>query len=229
MAGDRPRGEDRTLGVNCRTRGRSLRPVASAVLWEPCRLRFRLFTAVVQVVTTGRRRVLRLAPTGPGQMRSQAPSNGSSSCRIRADQTSSPPLREHQPSAGQWNPMPTRGDTRAPDLPSANHRKTGTATDHAGGPSRNFGSGGTAARAEGQCGAPRGRHAWWAHGPLRPEPVGADHSVACGADSHCAYPADADCCLFGGPAGPVPEKNVGKPGEDGFARGRSVSARGLAF
>ena len=33
-----------------------------ARLWEPRRLRFRLFSAVGQLVTTGRRRILRLAP-----------------------------------------------------------------------------------------------------------------------------------------------------------------------
>jgi hypothetical protein len=34
---------------------------SKARLWEPRRLRFRLFTAVAQLITTGRRRILRLA------------------------------------------------------------------------------------------------------------------------------------------------------------------------
>ena len=36
-----------------------------ARLWEPCRLRFRLFSAAGQLVTTGRRRILRLARHWP--------------------------------------------------------------------------------------------------------------------------------------------------------------------
>ncbi len=36
-----------------------------ARVWEPCRLRLRLFTAVGQVVSTGRRRILRLARHWP--------------------------------------------------------------------------------------------------------------------------------------------------------------------
>jgi hypothetical protein len=36
-----------------------------ARLWEPRRLRFRLFTAAAQLVTTGRRRILRLARHWP--------------------------------------------------------------------------------------------------------------------------------------------------------------------
>ncbi len=36
-----------------------------ARLWEPRRLRFRLFSAAAQLVTTGRRRILRLAPHWP--------------------------------------------------------------------------------------------------------------------------------------------------------------------
>ncbi|WP_435613728.1 transposase, partial [Streptomyces sp. bgisy159] len=36
-----------------------------ARLWEPRRLRFRLFTAAGQLVTTGRRRILRLARHWP--------------------------------------------------------------------------------------------------------------------------------------------------------------------
>lgn len=37
----------------------------TARLWEPRRLRFRLFTAAGQLVTTGRRRTLRLARHWP--------------------------------------------------------------------------------------------------------------------------------------------------------------------
>lgn len=36
-----------------------------ARLWEPRRLRFRLFSAAAQLVTTGRRRILRLARHWP--------------------------------------------------------------------------------------------------------------------------------------------------------------------
>ena len=36
-----------------------------ARLWEPRRLRFRLFSAAAQLVTTGRRRILRLAQHWP--------------------------------------------------------------------------------------------------------------------------------------------------------------------
>ncbi|GAA0904644.1 hypothetical protein GCM10009549_08230 [Streptomyces thermoalcalitolerans] len=36
-----------------------------ARLWEPRRLRFRLFSAAAQLVTTGRRRILRLAAHWP--------------------------------------------------------------------------------------------------------------------------------------------------------------------
>lgn len=37
-----------------------------ARLWEPKRLRLRLFSAAAELVTTGRRRTLRLAKHGPG-------------------------------------------------------------------------------------------------------------------------------------------------------------------
>ncbi|MDQ0405353.1 hypothetical protein J2S50_003902 [Streptomyces sp. DSM 40167] len=39
-----------------------------ARLWEPRRLRLRLFTAAGQLVTTGRRRILRLARPWPGHI-----------------------------------------------------------------------------------------------------------------------------------------------------------------
>lgn len=39
-----------------------------ARLWEPRRLRLRLFTAAEQLVTTGRRRILRLARHWPGDI-----------------------------------------------------------------------------------------------------------------------------------------------------------------
>ncbi len=42
-----------------------LAPTGQARLWEPRRLRFRLFSAAAQLVTTGRRRILRLARRWP--------------------------------------------------------------------------------------------------------------------------------------------------------------------
>jgi hypothetical protein len=39
-----------------------------ARLWEPRRLRFRLFSAAGQLVTTGRRRILRLARHWPHEI-----------------------------------------------------------------------------------------------------------------------------------------------------------------
>lgn len=39
--------------------------IGAARLWEPRRLRLRLFSAAAQLITTGRRRILRLAKHWP--------------------------------------------------------------------------------------------------------------------------------------------------------------------
>jgi hypothetical protein len=85
-------------------------------------LRLRLFTAAGQLITTGRRWVLPLPGTGPGPAASLSPSTGSPNPRTPADQripvpTTAPPAPE------QWNPAPTRSDTRPrPCPPSAAER-----------------------------------------------------------------------------------------------------------
>jgi hypothetical protein len=65
-----------------------------ARLWEPHRLRLRLLTTAGQLVTTGRRRILRLARDGIGPTTSPPHSNGSHSCRTPADQQIHPSLQQ---------------------------------------------------------------------------------------------------------------------------------------
>jgi hypothetical protein len=76
-----------------------------ARLWEPRRLRFRLFSVAGQLVTTGRRRILRLARHWPwtGEVTTA--------------------LRGNQSRPEQWNPASTRDDTRALHLPTNSHSK----------------------------------------------------------------------------------------------------------
>lgn len=93
----------------------------TARLWEPRRLRLRLFSAAAQFVTTGRRRILRQARHWPGPATSPPHSHGSHSCRTPADQRIPPFLRQlHHPE--QWSPAPPRDDTRALDLPALSSR-----------------------------------------------------------------------------------------------------------
>ncbi len=85
-------------------------------LWEPRRLRLRLFSTAAQLVTTGRRRILRLAGHRPwtdvitdALDRLHALSNpGCPALSVPARSTSPP-----EP----WNPAPTRRDSRARNLP----------------------------------------------------------------------------------------------------------------
>lgn len=96
-----------------------------ARLWEPRRLRFRLFTAAGQLVTTGRRRILRIARHWPGPVRSQAPSNVSHSCRTPADQQSSRPYEgasTDRSSGTRRPPETTHGSSARP--PSSTESET---------------------------------------------------------------------------------------------------------
>jgi hypothetical protein len=97
-----------------------------ARLWEPRRLRFRLFSAAGQLVTTGRRRILRLAATGPGPARNPPPLNGLRSCRTPADQRTHPSLRQQlntRSSGTRRHPETTLGPSACPA--SAHGTKTG--------------------------------------------------------------------------------------------------------
>jgi hypothetical protein len=93
-----------------------------ARLWEPRRLRFRLFSGAGQLVTTGRRRILPLARHWPwtGEVTTALerlallPNPGPATF---------PPLRGNQSRPEQWNPASTRDGTRALGLPTTSHRK----------------------------------------------------------------------------------------------------------
>lgn len=77
-------------------------------LWEPRRLRLRLFSTAAQVITTGRRRYLRLARHWPW--------NDSTLCQTPADQHLSVPASSTSPQE-PWNPAHTRRDNRTINLP----------------------------------------------------------------------------------------------------------------
>ncbi len=96
---------------------------SKARLWEPRRLRFRLFSAAAQLVTTGRRRILRLARHWPWTSEITGALERLALLPNPDSTATFPSLREHQHSPVQWNPTPTRGDTRAPGLPFTSHRK----------------------------------------------------------------------------------------------------------
>lgn len=108
-----------------------------ARLWEPRRLRFRLFSAAAQLVTTGRRRILRLARHWPWTGPSPPHATRSHSCRTPADQRIHPFLREPfttRSSGTRRHPEMTSGPRPAQTQLTTRKR----ATDSVGGPSRNF-------------------------------------------------------------------------------------------
>lgn len=86
-----------------------------ARLWEPRRLRLRLFTAAGQLVTTGG--TFASPGTGPGPATSSPLLNGSRSCRTRLTKLLPVPTTTTQ-HAEQRNWRHPRGDTSASALPS---------------------------------------------------------------------------------------------------------------
>lgn len=93
----------------------------TARLWEPRRLRFRLFSAAAQLVTTGRRRYLRLAKQWPwDNVITDAPGPAPRSPEPRL--TSTFPPANSNPQSEPWNPAPTRRDRRAVGMPTIRHR-----------------------------------------------------------------------------------------------------------
>lgn len=92
-----------------------------ARLWEPRRLRLRLFSPAGQLVTTGRRQILRLARHWPW-------AHIVTDALARLDQLPNPvspvafpSLRAAPSSPEQWNPAPTRHVSRASGLPASRH------------------------------------------------------------------------------------------------------------
>lgn len=105
-------------GPGRRTGSGPPRPPGEARLWEPRRLRLRLFAAAGQLVTTGRpahpspRPTLALAQSHHCRPR---PARPTSEPRLTSRPTTPPTA---PPDPEQWNPAPTRGDTRAAALPT---------------------------------------------------------------------------------------------------------------
>ncbi|GHE13289.1 hypothetical protein GCM10010339_79710 [Streptomyces alanosinicus] len=100
--------------------------------WEPKRLRLRLFSAAAQLVTTGRRRWLRLARHWPWTPVITRRSTDSRPSLHLVDQRKHPPGRVI-PRPEQWNPATTRRDSRAavaPDTtPNSRNGPPGEPTD----------------------------------------------------------------------------------------------------
>ena len=109
-----------------------------ARLWEPRRLRLRLFTAAGQLVTTGRRRILRLARHWPwtGHITAR-PRPAHPTARTPADQQIPRPFDSTStPGAVESGATPRRHSGLRPAQPQPTARKR--STDSVGGPSRNF-------------------------------------------------------------------------------------------
>lgn len=159
-------------------------------LWEPRRLRFRLFSAAAQLVTTAGAAYSASPATGPGPMRSQTPSNVLHSYRTPADQHPSRPYEgasTDRSSGTRRPPETTRGSSACPHQP----QKAKRPTDSVGGPPRKIEDNAriwepsTAARVKSRAFAPRslarrtscrrGHAPAWVHSPgrrqqLRPGP-----------------------------------------------------------
>ncbi|GHG47788.1 hypothetical protein GCM10018779_05390 [Streptomyces griseocarneus] len=89
----------------------------TARLWEPHRLRLRLFSAAVQLVTIARRRYLGFHHAWPLDRRdhsSDQPARRAAQPRLSNGFTR-PGNLIHLPEP--WNPAPTRRDSRATSLP----------------------------------------------------------------------------------------------------------------
>lgn len=95
---------------------------------KPRRLQLRLFSAAAQLITTGRRGILRLAQRWPWTRGSPPPSNDSRSCRPRLTSTSPPFRRQHHPPRAV---EPGAHPTRQPGSWPAHHqlRKEKASTD----------------------------------------------------------------------------------------------------
>lgn len=81
--------------------------------WEPKKLRLRLFSAAAQMVNTGRRRRHRFTTRWPWtDTKSSERSTGSGHCRAPTDSATSTAPMTRTTTPEQWNPAPTRRDTR---------------------------------------------------------------------------------------------------------------------
>ncbi|MBW8707192.1 hypothetical protein MBT84_46925 [Streptomyces sp. MBT84] len=109
----------------------------TARLWEPRRLRLRLFTAAGQLVTTGRRRTLRLARHWPWTGHITAALDRLTQLPDLADQRIPRPFDSTPtPGAVESGAIPRRHSGLRPPQPQPTARKR--STDSVGGPSRNF-------------------------------------------------------------------------------------------
>ena len=93
-----------------------------ARLWEPRRLRLRLFSAAGQLVTTGRRRILCLARHWPWTSEITGALARLALLPNPGRPATFSPLRRTQSRPEQWNPAATRDDIRARSLPTISHR-----------------------------------------------------------------------------------------------------------